>query len=76
MSHTNETLGVFLYHLYKFQICMLFHVVFMDLQMNKIRCVNYACFPKFGHTYIYIYKNNLKIMILKRGVGIDHCYKK
>ena len=26
--------------------------------------------------YIYIYKNNLKIMILKKGVGIDHCYKK
>ena len=25
---------------------------------------------------IYIYKNNLKIMILKRGVGINHCYKK
>ena len=24
---------------------------------------------------IYIYKNNSKIMILKRGVGINHCYK-
>ena len=22
------------------------------------------------------YKNNLKIMNLKKGVGIDHCYKK
>ena len=31
-------------------------------------------FHKLG--IIYIYKNNLKIMILKRGVGIDHCYKK
>ena len=28
------------------------------------------------YIYIYIYKNNLKIMILKRGVGIDHRYKK
>ena len=27
----------------------------------------YAC--------IRMYKNNLKIMNLKRGVGIDHCYK-
>ena len=23
-----------------------------------------------------LYKNGLKIMNLKRGVGIDHCYKK
>ena len=29
-----------------------------------------------NYVYIYIYKNNLKIMILKRGVGIDRCYKK
>ena len=28
------------------------------------------------YIYIYIYMNNLKIMNLKRGVGIDHCYKK
>ena len=28
------------------------------------------------YMYTYIYKNNLKIMNLKRGVGIDHWYKK
>ena len=32
-----------------------------------IRCV---------HRCSYLYKNNLKIMDLKRGVGIDHCHKK
>ena len=26
--------------------------------------------------YYYYYKNNLKIMNLKRGAGIDHCHKK
>ena len=29
---------------WKFQICILFLVAFMDLQMSKIGCVNYACF--------------------------------
>ena len=33
-------------------------------------------FLQYIYVHIYIYKNNLKIMILKRGVGIDHCYKK
>ena len=27
------------------------------------------------HTYVCIYINNSKIMNLKRGVGINHCYK-
>ena len=27
------------------------HFGFMDLQMNKIGCVNYACFAKSGHIY-------------------------
>ena len=34
----------------KFHICMPFPVVFMDIQMNKVGCVNYG-FPKFSHTY-------------------------
>ena len=34
-------------------------------------------FPNYCiYIYMYIYKNNLKIMNLKRGVGINHCYKK
>ena len=37
------------YHFWKFQICISFLVVFMDLQMSKIECVNYAHFPKSGH---------------------------
>ena len=28
-------------------------MVFMDIQMSKIGCVNYARFPKSGHIYIY-----------------------
>ena len=28
------------------------------------------------YIYIHIYKNNIKIMNFKRGVGIDHCHKK
>ena len=35
----------------KFHICMPFPVVFMDIQINKVGCVNYACFSKFSHTY-------------------------
>ena len=26
---------------------------FMDVQMSKIECVNYAGFPKSGHIYVY-----------------------
>ena len=28
-------------------------MVVMDLQMSKIECVNYACFPKSGHIFVY-----------------------
>ena len=42
---------LFLHHYWKFHICLLFLVVFMDLQMSKIGCVNYACFPKSSHNY-------------------------
>ena len=34
---------------WKFQLYVSFTVVFMDLQILKIGCVNYACFPKSGH---------------------------
>ena len=27
---------------------------FLDLQMCKIRCINYACFPKSGHIFLII----------------------
>ena len=36
---------LFLYWSWKFQISTPFHVVFMGLQISKIRCVNYARFP-------------------------------
>ena len=44
---------IFLYHPWKFQIFTPLHVVFMDLWMSKIRCVNFARFPKSGHIYKY-----------------------
>ena len=37
--------------LLKVQICMPFPVVVMDLQMPKIRSVNYAYFPKSSHIF-------------------------
>ena len=37
-----------------------FLVVFMDLQMSKIGCVNYACFPKSGH--ILGMEKNIKVV--------------
>ena len=30
-------------------------VVFMDLQMHKIGCVSFACFPKSGHIWLQVY---------------------
>ena len=42
---------LFLYHSWKFQICIPFSVVFVNLQMSKIGCVNYAHFPKSGYNY-------------------------
>ena len=42
---------LFLYYSEKFQICILFPVVVMDLQMSKIGCVNYVCFPKSSRIY-------------------------
>ena len=44
---------LFPYHSWKYQICMPFSVVVMDIRMWKIRCVtiNYARFPKSGHIY-------------------------
>ena len=47
----------FLYHLCQFQICVPFPAIFMDPQMSKIRCVNYACFPKSGQK-LYVDINN------------------
>ena len=44
-----------LYHPWKFHICIPFPVGFVDLQMSKIGCVNYARFPKSGHIYIATY---------------------
>ena len=41
------------------------------VQFIAINLYNYHIY-----IYIYIYINNLKIMILERGVGINHCYKK
>ena len=41
----------FLYDSRKFHICVPFSVFFMNLQMSKIGCVNYAHFPKSGHIY-------------------------
>ena len=46
---------IFLYHPWRFQIFMSLYMVFMDLQMSKIRCLNYAHFPKSCHTAIYSY---------------------
>ena len=51
------------------QLLSYLRIVIVILGINYLYC------------YVYIYlklvntKNNLKIMILKRGVGIDHCYK-
>ena len=42
-----------LYYSWKFQICMPSSVVFMYLQMHKIGCVNYVCFPKSSHIYCH-----------------------
>ena len=42
---------LFLYHHCKFLICTPYLVVFMDLQMSKTGCVNYAHFPKFSHKF-------------------------
>ena len=45
--------------------------------MNDYVIIHVYYMSLLEHSYsISIYKNNLKIMILKRGVGIDHCYKK
>ena len=46
---------LFLYHSWKFQICIPFHVVFVDLQMHKIGCVNYAQFPNSGHIIYFMH---------------------
>ena len=40
---------LFIYNSLKFQVCVTFPVIFMDPQMNRIGCVNYACFLKSGH---------------------------
>ena len=49
----------------------------MPLSLHKLHDAVYKCVYIYIYIlYIYIYKNNLKIMILKRGVGINHCYKK
>ena len=45
---------LFLYHSWKFQICIPFSGSFTDLQMTKIGCVNYAHFPKSGHNLILL----------------------
>ena len=42
---------LFLHHSWKFLICIPFAVGFVDLQMSKIWCVNYARFPKSSHIY-------------------------
>ena len=42
---------LFFYHPWRSQVCIPFGVVIMDLQMSKIKCVNYAHFPKSGHIY-------------------------
>ena len=44
-----ETL--FLYHPWRFQTFITFPMIFMDPQMSKIGCVNYAHFPKSSHTF-------------------------
>ena len=44
---------LFLYNPWKFQTCISLPVDFTDLRMSKIGCVNYACFPKSGHNYIF-----------------------
>ena len=49
---------LFLYCLWKFQICILFPVVFINLQMSKMGSVNYARFPKFGHVYFLLSTHN------------------
>ena len=46
-----------------------------DLQVTRGRVVSFWL-NKIILCNLYIYKNNLKIINLKRGVGIDHCYKK
>ena len=48
VKHLEILEPLFRYHLWKFQIFTPLLVVFMDLQISKIRCVNYARFPKSG----------------------------
>ena len=43
---------LFLYDSFTFHICIPFPVVFIDLEMSKIGCVNYARFPKSSHIFI------------------------
>ena len=60
---------LFLYHPWKFQVCTPFPVVFIDLQMSKIKCVNYAHFPKSIYicqlTYIRSVQKYLHAYIIK-----------
>ena len=37
---------------------------FMNLQMSKIGCVNYACFPKSGHIWYYVMLTMLLQLIM------------
>ena len=46
---------LFLYPPSKFQPSTPLSLIFMHLQMLKIGCVNYACFPKSGHICAFPY---------------------
>ena len=56
--------SLFFYHSWKFQICIPFPVVFIDLQMNEIRCVNYTHFPSLVTYYWYTHRFQLPIILL------------
>ena len=45
------------------------------IQISIMNCTIPSRFLQKTRKY-YRYKNNLKIMNLKKGVGIDHCHKK
>ena len=51
---------LFLHHPWMYQIFIPFHVVFMDLQMFKIRCVNYARFPISSHILSFTMINEIE----------------